>query len=51
MQWQDGVLLAKKIFIGLILTLLPFIILFEGLRIMQKVLGGTQRQQSSAPTK
>lgn len=36
---SDAVLLIKKILIGIIITLIPFVIIFGGLWITQKILG------------
>jgi hypothetical protein len=41
MQWQDVTLLAKKILLGVALTLAPLAILFGGLRLTQQVLNLT----------
>ena len=38
MQWQDGSLLAKKILIGIALTILPFVILLAELTATRKLL-------------
>jgi hypothetical protein len=38
MTLSDITLLAKKILIGIVVTVVPFLILFGGLRLIQKLL-------------
>jgi hypothetical protein len=38
MTLSDITLLAKKILIGVVITMIPFLILFGGLRLTQKIL-------------
>jgi hypothetical protein len=47
MTFDDIILLGKKILIGIIVTMIPFLILFGGLRLTQKFL---QNTTPTAPT-
>ena len=47
---SDALLLIKKILIGVLVAVIPFIIIFGGLWITQRVLG-TDKQQVQAQTK
>lgn len=38
MQWQDMTLFAKKVLLGIVLTVVPLVILFGGLRLTRQVL-------------
>ncbi|WP_420146830.1 hypothetical protein [Spirosoma sp.] len=50
MIFSDIILLAKKILIGIIVALVPFLILFFGLRLTQKMLYKTSSTNSSLHT-
>ncbi|GAB3911921.1 hypothetical protein GCM10028803_54340 [Larkinella knui] len=47
MTRSDVILLVKKIAVGILVTLLPFLILFWGLRLTQKVLDKAPRNTPS----
>jgi uncharacterized protein YneF (UPF0154 family) len=47
---SDAVLLLKKIFIGILVAVIPFVIIFGGLWITRKVLG-TNNEQLQTHTK
>jgi hypothetical protein len=49
MQWQDITLLAKKVLVGIALTVVPVIILLGGLRLTRHMLttGNYERQSAS----
>ncbi len=48
---SDIILLLKKILIGIIITLIPFLILFGGLWLTQKMLSKNNTQTLSEPPK
>ena len=49
MQWQDITLLAKKVLVGIALTVVPVIILLGGLRLARHMLTtGNYAQQSAS---
>jgi hypothetical protein len=52
MTLQDVSILGKKILVGIIITLIPFIIIAGGLYLTQKALGGDPKpQQQVKPIK
>lgn len=47
MTLSDVTLLGKKILVGILVALLPFLILFWSLRLTQKLLGSTPKVDAS----
>jgi len=50
MTLQDVSILGKKILVGIIITLIPFIIIAGGLYLTQKALGGTPTPHEDVKT-
>lgn len=53
MTLSDVTILGKKVLVGIIVTLVPFIIIFGGLYLTQRLLSKqpTQTQVTATPTK
>ncbi|MBB6107381.1 hypothetical protein [Mucilaginibacter lappiensis] len=53
MTFNDVSLLGKKILVGVIITLIPFVIIFGGLWLTQKLLSDSHKPApaTTAPTK
>jgi len=50
MTLSDVSILGKKILVGIIITLIPFIIIAGGLWLTQKALGGDPKPQQNVKT-
>jgi len=50
MTLSDVTLLARKILVGIIVTLVPFLILFGGLRLTKNLLNQNRQEGSSVQT-
>lgn len=51
MTINDAILIVKKVGVGIIVTLIPFIIIFGGLYYTQKLLSGSHSAKPSIPSK
>jgi hypothetical protein len=48
MRFEDFTLLGKKILVGALVTVMPFIILFAGFRLTEKILTKSTKNQPSS---
>lgn len=51
MTYKDLIILIKKILVGIIVTTIPFFILFGGLRFVQRILTTKDKAATSYETK